>query len=695
MFSLNTNAQKVFESEIIYGGITGGGFSTNTGSGTVISNVSIPPNSNIKKAYLLATRDGVAPNIDVVLNGITYQFSNQSVISNSFTSYTYNTTLWTNSTIHAIDITDNLDSSVTLYSLTIPPQFNITINGFYSSFYIYIVYENSDLFKITYNLFINEKNVAPISTYDLNNFPPINNNVPVCLGVWSTFFCDTIEDGTYIEVNGNELGLLGGTESNTLNSCTGVYSNFAHYNDSIFGLEDDIPDSLMKGTDALANIADVTNNNDVELEVKFTYQSNWGPFSNPIAALMLSYSTPCDTFSVAIPDKFLACKGDSTQLTVSGGVAYEWEATNGSALSALSCTNCPNPYFTDTVSRWYSVRVWNNDSCSKVLPVRVEVVSPLEDLDLQIIPTSCLANTGGIIIPVIDSSYQYSLDNGPIQNSPIFSNLPKGTYNLDILNAGCTNTFTIDIEEAAPIIQQLTISPTTCGDTIGHVNIQASGSLYVNYLLNDTLSQPNPHIYFIPEGQHIISVTDTNGCRTDSTIYIPAINNVTANFFTSPQAGDLPLEVNFTNQSTGATDFIWYIQGVGVNDTLYSTNPNYTFEEEGNFNVTLVAYDTYLHCSDTASVQIFATFPFTVIAPSLFVKQDAPYQIYTSNVATLQYELYNSIGQQLYNHTLHPTQGLNDVWYPYNISRGIYLYRITAQDDEGNEKVFSGKIVVI
>ena len=46
------NAQQLLEGGIIYGGITGGGFSTNTGSGTVTTNVAIPPNSTIKKAYL-------------------------------------------------------------------------------------------------------------------------------------------------------------------------------------------------------------------------------------------------------------------------------------------------------------------------------------------------------------------------------------------------------------------------------------------------------------------------------------------------------------------------------------------------------------------------------------------------------------------------------------------------------------------
>src|SRR5690606_722846 len=135
------NAQQLFESGIIFGGVTGGGFSTNTGSGTITTNIDIPPNSTIKKAYLLATRDDSASDITVVLNGNNYFFSDSSVVSSKFIS-TINTWVWDNSTIHSLNITTDIDSSINSYNSTIPPQFNVTTNGFYSSFYLYIVYEN-------------------------------------------------------------------------------------------------------------------------------------------------------------------------------------------------------------------------------------------------------------------------------------------------------------------------------------------------------------------------------------------------------------------------------------------------------------------------------------------------------------------------------------------------------------------------
>ncbi|MDT8411379.1 MAG: gliding motility-associated C-terminal domain-containing protein [Vicingaceae bacterium] len=452
-------AQQLFESGIVYGGVTGGGFSTNTGSGTVVSNVAIPPNSTIKKAYLLATRDGVAPDIDVVLNGNIYTFTNASVISNKFIS-TINTWTWANSTIHAMDITNNIDSSVTVYSLTIPPQFNITINGFYSSFYLFIVYENPALSKLAYNLFINEQDVAITSTYSLVNFSSINNNNSVGLEMWSTFFCDTIQDGSYIDVNSNQLGLLGGAESNTIHSCTGVYSNFAHYNDSLFGLEDDTPDSLMSATDALADIKSYVNNNDTNVNVVFTLQTpgiQGGKLTNPIAALMLSYSTPCDTFSTtatAVQDTI--CLGDSVQLSATGGSTYSWFGVPIAIGSGLSDTTIANPLASPPQTTTYIVTIKNDSGCVKTEHIKIWV-NPLPT-PTNIITTNTLCNdsSGNLTVGIINSNtapYSYTLTNLETSNTitqaqNTFNNLGNATYLLQIIDInGCSVTDTILIND--------------------------------------------------------------------------------------------------------------------------------------------------------------------------------------------------------------------------------------------------------
>lgn len=61
LISTFSYGQQLFEGGTIYGGVTGVGFSTGGGSGTVNSIVQIPPNSTIKKSFLIATTDSTPP----------------------------------------------------------------------------------------------------------------------------------------------------------------------------------------------------------------------------------------------------------------------------------------------------------------------------------------------------------------------------------------------------------------------------------------------------------------------------------------------------------------------------------------------------------------------------------------------------------------------------------------------------------
>jgi hypothetical protein len=72
-----------------------------------------------------------------------------------------------------------------------------------------------------------------------------------------------------------------------------------------------------------------------------------------------------------------------------------------------------------------------------------------------------------------------------------------------------------------------------------------------------------------------------------------------------------------------------------------------------------------------------------------------PYQIYTSGVTELHYELFTDQGKLVYNKVLLPTNGNISLWNSTQLAKGIYLYRIWAVDDDGVEKVITGKVVVI
>jgi PKD repeat protein len=238
----------------------------------------------------------------------------------------------------------------------------------------------------------------------------------------------------------------------------------------------------------------------------------------------------------------------------------------------------------------------------------------------------------------------------------------------------------------------IVVNPTLCSGNTGHIHITNQPAAYT-YTLDAGTPQNTLHFYNQTAGNHTLQIATNNGCSIDTLLTVAEINNVVAQFTASPTSGDVPLTVNFTNQSANATNYNWYIE----NDTLNTPQANHTFDTSGVFTVTLVAYNTFPQCSDTAQVTIVAEYPFTIIAPSLYVSDEnyTPYQIYTSRVKELHYELFTDQGKLVYTKVLLPTNGNLSLWNSNQLSIGIYLYRIWAMDDDGVEKVITGKVVVI
>jgi hypothetical protein len=486
-----------------------------------------------------------------------------------------------------------------------------------------ILYENSSLPKVNANLIINSQNLEDSNNkfYTINNINPINTNLSVGFSIntdrLNYLF---LNDGSTVYFNSVNLGTVGGKDFNSVG--TGVQGHFYYQNNTLFGLGDDIPNFVVDSTDGIADVSNFISENSTSYNFNLQWQDLSAPTRHNIyTSFHLAYSTPCDTFSTTLTDNINVCKGAQAQLNATGGAstplshpAYEWLPQVG-----LSCYNCPNPIVTADTINYYTCRIWNTDSCSKVLPVKINIL-PLPSMPtIEVDPTLCSGNTGHIEITNQPTPYTYTLDGGTPQTTLHFNNLSAGN--------------------------------------------------------------------------HLLNIQSANGCSIDTLLTVAEVNNVVAQFTASPTNGDVPLTVNFTNQSANATNYSWYIE----NDTLNTPQANHTFDTSGVFTVTLVAYNNFPHCSDTATVNIVAEYPFTIITPSLYVSEEnyTPYQIYTLGVKELHYELFTDQGKLVYNKVLLPTNGNLSLWYSNQLAKGIYLYRIWAVDEDGVEKVITGKIVVI
>lgn len=323
-----------------------------------------------------------------------------------------------------------------------PPlnQGDVFINGAYSCYYLYVEYENSSYSNTSSTIMINNQDSDSLMIYNFLDLNIMNLSTNVGFAINAEAMCDTPGDGSYVIINGNNIGLIAGPDDNSPLICVGVSSSFNYDNGTLFGHGNDIANTTMNGPDGIANIQSyITNNQSVN--VSFEYQtidnSNGGIHSNPIHQLYLTYSTNCGPFDVTVSKDTTICKGATVQLNAassSSTAVYEWQPAIG-----LSCTTCPNPIFTGDSSMLYTVRIRNNDSCSVVRPIKINVRPEPKFSSLVIVPTDCGAATGRITVSA-STAVKYSINGGTWQTTANFQNLAEGNYTLSIEDAfGCEN----------------------------------------------------------------------------------------------------------------------------------------------------------------------------------------------------------------------------------------------------------------
>ncbi|HEU0226760.1 MAG TPA: gliding motility-associated C-terminal domain-containing protein [Arachidicoccus soli] len=510
--------QEIYYQDIYKGGVST--FGTSSGisgtQGVFHSNfeVNIPTNSIIKKAFLIFSNVNYNTTDSALLKSSyeNFQFSfngeNYSInLSQKVLKYLIGNTSIKNELIrtYALDVTQSLLPIQNSYNLEIPEQ-KIRNGSFMNCYYLIVYYTNPYLGTISTSLILNNQNLlSKTNIYDLNDLNPINYNKDIGFAIDSDILWDTTYDGSHIYVNGQSLGLIGGTDENdSLYTSAGVKGCFV-YQDSLMGLSDDTADSLMGGSDGLAKINSYIAGNSFSFKLETQFSMNI--FNNYIA-FPLVYSTPCAPFPITVSADTTLCPGETVQLYASGGIKYEWASTalspqsSGNPAPGLSCSDCASPTFSGDSSQVYTVRIWSTDSCSVVRPVRIGVRRPKNNVFIAA-PSDCISPTGII------------------------------SYN----------------EDAA-----------TWNGIISWQLVNENG---------DTITSKQKSIKGLAHGTYYLTLTDTFGCKSAiDTLTILPNNNTVASFQATPLMGTAPFAVAINNSSVHANQFEWFINGVSQGSSL-------------------------------------------------------------------------------------------------------------------------------
>ncbi|MEL6676903.1 MAG: PKD domain-containing protein, partial [Bacteroidota bacterium] len=331
-------------------------------------------------------------------------------------------------------------------------------------------------------------------------------------------------------------------------------------------------------------------------------------YADPVADFTADTLQGCAPLQVSFSDN--TTPGDGT---ISN---WAWDFGDGNV------STDPNPSHTYLSSGTYTVTlvVIDDNGCSHT-EVKTDwvTISQVANLDFTATPTNgcqapLLVDFTTLVSPAGSYSYTWDFGDGNTSTvanpSHLYANDGNYSVRLTIEDAsGCQQSVAKPgfILIAQPTADFTVLNPTTCtGTGIQFINQSTGADGYVwNFGDGNTSTATNPtHVYATP-GTYSVSLIANNsaGC-SDNEIQtsIITINPSPAASFTAPdrQGCALPMTVSFQDLSLG--NIISWDWDFGTGQISNAPNPQATFSQPGNYDISLTVTDAN-GCQNTTTIQ--------------------------------------------------------------------------------------------
>ena len=307
-----------------------------------------------------------------------------------------------------------------------------------------------------------------------------------------------------------------------------------------------------------------------------------------------------------------------------GGIEHIWKWNDFTPNDTTNNSNISHVFQNSfTTSQQYNVQLIaiTDKGCTDTVFQTIEVF-PEVIADFTA-PTEGCAPLNAVFVNQSIGANQYEWDFGDGSNTAISPNAQHVYTNASwvddttftstlfaISPFGCRDTAYQDITIHPKPLSQFVLDDTTgCSPlAMDLVNQSIGGVFYTwnygdNTPINNTGDSIHTHIYFnvggIPLSFPTTLVAETNfGCRDTSLQYVDVFPQVTA-AFTSPDSACAPAQIQFINNATGATNYLWNfgdgIQSITINPIHEYVN---TTLNDTVFTAQLIASSA--NCVDTA-----------------------------------------------------------------------------------------------
>ncbi len=406
------------------------------------------------------------------------------------------------------------------------------------------------------------------------------------------------------------------------------------------------------------------------------------------------------TYSLQITDEFGCIKRDTVELLnfvtpnfilgndtsfCAGGYIELNANANLSGSSYLWNNGATSPRLVVTAPGSYSVIVTSPNGCTATDTINVNL---LYQPSVNLGPDVTLCQSNSLVLNAFNPNCTYLWNTGDTTASITVTQ--PGSYSVLVTGpSGCTASDTLifsNFNASSVDIGQPIVS---CGSTVLSIQNPQPG---VNYLWSTGATGATALI--TQSGKVIVQATSSDGCiaydTTDVTIY-PEVN---ANI-----GGLDTMYVNVPAQLVDAsfpnpTSWSWSISDGG---SYNIQNPIHTFTSEGTFSITLVVGNGF--CSDTSYKTVYVvkepevskenwkSLQNLIVYPNPNNGQFTLLADFTQS-NNVQLELFNAIGQKVYNQEIGEVMNLKSNIEVQNLSSGVYHLKLSSKDGYAIVKLF-------
>lgn len=411
--------------------------------------------------------------------------------------------------------------------------------------------------------------------------------------------------------------------------------------------------------------------------------------------------------------------------TLSMGVRYIWNFGDG---TPEETTNTATNSHTFQNLGSYTIRLVSIDSSTcniadtsyttitvrqdiATLNGRIEKLPPCEGLSYRLFNLSVPPAAPGRPFTITSFKWDFGDGNSQIAGvNPVDHTYPaKGTYNVKLIlidtnYCNYPDTFNFTLRISDDVKAQFTTPPSGCAPYNAVFNNTSVGGADYFWDFGDgnTSTAINPtHTYTVPNTYTVkLKAVDSNTCnKVDSVFFtITVSGSPTALFDYSPKPPQVNTAVDYANQSTGATSYLWKF---GDGDTLFTirrdTTVQHFFNATATFNSCLVAYNQY-GCTDTFCVPIVARVVPALDVPNAFTPNgdgvNDKVQVLGFGIARMNWRIYNRWGQLIFS-TTNRNEGWDGRYKGVLQPQEVYTYALDVEFSDGTKVTKTGDITLL